>query len=399
MSPEEFVSQTIVSQNIVGSLLQRASTDPLTKSVITAFDPSASRSGNVAALNSSKFKVESLESCAAFLSVTLSDADSNKIFTKATLSARIVSELIALLPSTCTACNEDYTVEFDTPPPLFTCYKCFQGSHSCDAMTKKHQALKDAGLTDGLVWLCKSCLDYTNPTPVRKSKSRHVSVNSSNVQSRQASPSPSRRSPSPPRSPSRNSKAAPVEDKKDDSTPICERYRVGKCPHGLRGNKLIGGQKCSKKHPKKCFKHIKFGSKSKKGCKKGEKCNYFHPVLCKFSVRDGQCTNRECTYPHLVGTKRDKKKVTKQRKQDPIDIAKGPAVKKHDSVKYTENHFLEVQKLMEKMSSFQDDLLLIKNKLFHQQQPSLHPMSQTMYHPPRSQTFHPLQFSTPHFSS
>ena len=147
MTPEQFET---AAKTIIGSLLMRA--DNLTKTVITAFEPTASRSANISSLNTSKFVMESLEACAVLLNIELADADSNKLFTKQTLCSRIVAALFALLPSTCTACSETYTTEFDSPnPPLFECYRCFQGSHSCDAIMKKHQALKDVGLlTDGL---------------------------------------------------------------------------------------------------------------------------------------------------------------------------------------------------------------------------------------------------------
>ena len=122
------------SKLVIGGLLQKAC--PLSKTVITAFDPMASRTANCSTLN--KFKVESLEAVAVLLNISLVDDNSDKLFTKATLANRIVAELFALLPATCSECNDHYVVDFEpVEETLFTCYKCFQGSHSCDLMKNK----------------------------------------------------------------------------------------------------------------------------------------------------------------------------------------------------------------------------------------------------------------------
>ena len=89
---------------------------------------------------------------------------------------------------------------------------------------------------------------------------------------------------------------------------ICDKYKVGRCPHGFKGTKLIDNKPCLKSHPPKCNKYLRFGSKGAKGCKRGKDCKYFHPFLCKFSVRNKTCFEPECSYPHLKGTQRDPKK-------------------------------------------------------------------------------------------
>ena len=297
---------TEIKKLVIGQLLQRA--DPLTKSVLTAFNPTGTRSGNTQTLSSGKFQLESLEACALFLAIDLADLEGNKVYTKATLAARIVAGLFALFPSTCTACNEIYSVEFDAPmEPLFQCYRCFQGSHSCDPMIEKHQLLKDTGLTDGLTWLCKRCLGETAPVKQRKSKTKYTG----GTVSKQATEThtPAAAHPSAPVQEDLQSAVNALATKKSHENEICEKYRLGKCPHGLRGHKEIDGEKCRKQHPNKCYRYIKFGKhspKSKKGCKKGDSCKYFHPLLCKFSLRNGLCLNKDCTFPHLVGTKREK---------------------------------------------------------------------------------------------
>jgi len=80
----------------IGQLLQVA--DQLSKRVITAYDPAASRpTVNKNAL--SRFKLDALEPCAEFLSIKLADSDGNKIYTRETLVPRIILAIEALLPS------------------------------------------------------------------------------------------------------------------------------------------------------------------------------------------------------------------------------------------------------------------------------------------------------------
>ena len=85
---------------------------------------------------------------------------------------------------------------------------------------------------------------------------------------------------------------------------ICPKYRKGVCPHGLRGTKLIDGNKCQLKHPAPCRKYCSFGSRGDAGCKNGQTCKFFHPALCKFSLKRKLCIKDDCTFVHLKGTAR-----------------------------------------------------------------------------------------------
>ena len=76
----------------------------------------------------------------------------------------------------------------------------------------------------------------------------------------------------------------------------------------------MNGVKCPNSHPPRCNKYTRFGT-GKKGCKKGKNCQYFHPILCKFSVKDRRCPNDLCTFPHLVGTKRGASSKNDQQKR------------------------------------------------------------------------------------
>ena len=44
------------------------------------------------------------------------------------------------------------------PPPLLACHSCFQGSHDCETIKEKAEALKKLVCVIGTVWLCHDCL-------------------------------------------------------------------------------------------------------------------------------------------------------------------------------------------------------------------------------------------------
>jgi len=105
----------------IGKLLLSADTNESAKHVITAFDPSAKRSINYKALN--KFNIDVLENCADFLGIDLADDDNYKLYTKESLINRILFGLLALLPSSCSECEEQYVIEHGSHSvPLFKCH-------------------------------------------------------------------------------------------------------------------------------------------------------------------------------------------------------------------------------------------------------------------------------------
>ena len=89
----------------------------------------------------------------------------------------------------------------------------------------------------------------------------------------------------------------------------CEKYKRNNCPHGRDGKIEIEGAPCRYLHPKKCYAWCKAGNDSTHGCNNGKECTYYHPVLCKYSVRYRRCLVTECTFTHLKFTKRYKKRT------------------------------------------------------------------------------------------
>ena len=100
--------------------------------------------------------------------------------------------------------------------------------------------------------------------------------------------------------------ATTEKDKPAPAKVICERYRRTTCPHGRLGTTVYRGKTCEFAHPKTCFRFCKFGPGTDEDCcNGGSQCKSgFHPILCKYSVRDKICTDRSCTYIHVRGTKR-----------------------------------------------------------------------------------------------
>ena len=266
------------TREIVGNLLLTA--DELSKRVITTFDPFASRAAiNLKALK--RFNLDLLEPCAEFLNIKLDDDDSNKLFTKETLISRIVLALNALLPATCSECSDKYAVDLEPEhKPYFYCHMCFQGCHNCEATEALHSALSNIQATHlaGSIWLCHDCLASSSPVKPRKSKSRHdrdVVDNERPVLTNEDQDS-----------------QINLDNVVEVSSETCPEYKKGKCPHGMRGTKVLEGKRCTFTHPKRCTKYCRYGSQGKNGCKKGSECDFDHPTLCRNSVKKRLCTNQ-----------------------------------------------------------------------------------------------------------
>jgi len=307
-------------RTVIGKLLLHAGDNPLVKAVINSYEPSAKRTANLKSF--SKFNLDVLEPCATFLCIELADSEGHKLFTKETLVSRILLAFMALLPSTCSECHDQYSTELEAQsPPLFKCHMCFQGSHGCTAIQDLHTALSSASisLSAGHVWLCNECLGSSKPVKPRKSKQRHDSISSissvksdpaiERLRSESMNSTTDRSFESPASASSRRTvvrkDSKPLNDvniqpkPRDNVNDICFKYRAGKCPHGLSGKKVVDDKFCDGQHPERCMKFCKFGSKHVNGCDKGRDCDLFHPIICKFSLRNGKCKNNKCTFVHL----------------------------------------------------------------------------------------------------
>ena len=78
---------------------------------------------------------------------------------------------------------------------------------------------------------------------------------------------------------------------------MCKFFKTKACKYGAKGTG------CSYSHPPKCMKFLKHGNKKNGGCKKGNKCERYHPKLCFSSLNPNWCDKKKCSFHHLPGTK------------------------------------------------------------------------------------------------
>ena len=297
MSSETEDNGTANQKAVIGSLLNDA--DPLTKIVISAYNPTAKY--NVNLQNIRRFNADHIEAAATFLGFKVR-AESKKLYKNLTiLSDRVILKIESLFESTCLDCGETYcnTLNSETPPP-FTCHLCLQGSHTCDKVKEKAKSSPRPG---GTVWLCFDCYRKNDlallPTEAVKSaavKKETEDKTEDDEDDEEEVDEDDRVSP----------RRGRQQEPKSTATEgiVCERYKKRECPHGLTGKRLIDGKPCPHKHPRRCFRWCKQGDNRKLGCTKGDDCRYFHPKLCHNSVLKRFCANQNCTFHHLKHTRR-----------------------------------------------------------------------------------------------
>jgi hypothetical protein len=285
----------------IGELLKDA--DPDSHRIISAYKYDVTYKKNLSALTASCHTAIALEICANYMKIETRNP--GKVYSnKKKLADRIILKIEATFTETCDECQLEYRNKRDDEIPPFTCFLCWQGSHNCTALIEKTTELDkitgDRPL--GLLWTCRGCRTKNDLIPQAKAtnttdakgETPQEQLPSEEAETEKEDDEEERHSPR------RNQD---VETSRNEAT-ICELYKRHKCPHGLTGKREIGGKPCPNNHPKRCFKYCKFGEKHRHGCNKRKNCDYYHPVLCKYSVRNRICTNLDCTYTHLQGTKR-----------------------------------------------------------------------------------------------
>jgi len=283
----------------IGELLSKA--DNVCKGVISAYKCEAKHGTNVNTL-SSKFNRPILETCALFLGITLNDEAEKPLFANKKLIAdRIILKIESHFSTLCRECNSSYHHRFKAvPAPLLTCHSCFQGSHDCDNMKGKAEAFIELKAMFGLVWLCHDCLPL-NDVAMTYSVSTTVEAEDTTVEAEDKPQSETLDA-------EEDADDGEGDNTKKDSVPrippnqrsdICTRYKHGNCPHGLAGNRMVKGANCGKPHPHFCFRYRKHGTDKEKGCSNGKECKYFHPIICKTSLKGEKCTKDVCSHIHL----------------------------------------------------------------------------------------------------
>ena len=327
---------------VIGGLVNIADTHA--KKVLSSYNPAQSYNTN---LNNivKRCNAQQLESCATILGLKVRSDDGKeaKLYRNQELLAdRIILKIESLFEAECSDCNSMYQNTVDSVP-LFTCRLCLLGSHDCDSIKEKAKNMSDTN-PEGFVWLCHVCLqknELHNLLPEVKPRKRTLSQQSSHQENsekldtiREEGSHDDKETPDVDQGACtevhKDSEEEPVESNEGDDrisprrgrdskplvkekqnekkvgVPICELYKRRSCPHGMSGKIVVHGTTCKSEHPKRCFKFCDFGAGNKKGCKKGKKCQYWHPRLCKHSMKNKVCEDLQCTFQHLVFNRRQK---------------------------------------------------------------------------------------------
>ena len=321
----------------IGELLELAK-KPNVKKVIGAYSYFVKYQANFKKIKA--FSVAELEDCAVFLKLKVRNDDDTKIFkNKDILADRIILKIESHFAEQCDECDKKYQSKLDGETPYLPCYLCIQGSHDCEAVSARFERLSQDPTTHltGSVWLCKGCrlknklsgstnlqrrtvsFEEEEKEEEKSSETKDDNVNDfvvvkkteTDKDTENVSRTPGEDRPSP----RRDTHEERSEEKSQEQI-ICPLYKKHQCPYGASGQTEVQGKTCEHAHPRRCVKFCRFG-KRRGGCIKGNSCKLYHPVLCKFSLKSGKCLNPDCTYTHLVGTKRqhfdeDRDKDTRQ---------------------------------------------------------------------------------------
>ena len=361
-----------------------------------------------------------LEETAEFLGINYADSNGKKLFLKSGLMKRILIKLFSLLPSSCSDCGEVYSVDLRSVA-LFTCLKCGRGSHDCEGKERFHKSLP-ACVPKGYVWLCTDCTSEIMPEvpvsdklqavgvapDVDRNESETSGVTSGEVTASDKLPAVGLAA-DVDRNESGTSGVTSGEVTASDNSfdngntqkiqetarkqKVCYLYRKGVCPHGLRGKKLIDGKVCQFPHPRACWKYTAYGGRDKCGCHPGSGCIFFHPILCRHSVKDRNCVNEGCTFVHLKGTKRGKPSLVPNPDQKGTNLVEkaveqpknlnGP---EEDPLKRLENMIAEIRlSQVTEMTAIKQELGALRSQGLQQ---SWVPQPQTQWYSPVS---HPVQ--------
>ena len=291
------------------------------KKVISTYNFKKTYSSNIEKLKT--LSGNQLEECADFLKLSVRKENNVKAYkNKEVLADWIIMKIESHFEAQCDECGETYRNKLNDTEPYLRCFLCMQGCHDCEDISARFESSSQqtSGQLTGTVWLCKGCRVKNNIFCVTKIPNLAVTFDSATSETIEKSdgdveaktakddkPSPRRELGG---DPNEELDVKGNEDKdhtdKDHSSKkpdICPLYKKRQCPHGPSGQIEVEGKICPLPHPKKCLKYCRFG-KRKGGCTKGGSCTYYHPVLCKYSVKANRCSNTECTFTHLKGTKR-----------------------------------------------------------------------------------------------
>ena len=89
---------------------------------------------------------------------------------------------------------------------------------------------------------------------------------------------------------------------------MCSFFKQGTCRYGVSGR---SGGMCKFIHRKVCDAYRLYGE-ARHGCRKGDRCEFWHPKLCYKSQDSRECFNESCRFWHLKGTIRSRDNLAQQ---------------------------------------------------------------------------------------
>ena len=91
-------------------------------------------------------------------------------------------------------------------------------------------------------------------------------------------------------------------------TRVCRYYKKGSCKFGRRGTG------CNYDHPQICVRFQRNGDNIN-GCRKGNKCDRFHPHTCKYTSDGKHCGDDRCKRLHIRKSESNNGAMTQRREQ------------------------------------------------------------------------------------
>jgi hypothetical protein len=352
-------------------------------------------------------------------------------FTKPAIIDSVIARIDHHLPHCCYTCKEEYTIPQGVKS-LLDCSKCGRGVHDqCFLKQIKHPAANDNSISPnpndimkqyvnpleitGITYLCGSCHKSFIPSPdsgkYKRLKDKPTNAaQAAEVEDDSTSDKISENvteneqddhddDPPPvlihaltglplkPHQASCKSKISqndmPLHQPNSESSvrPICRFYTRNKCKHGL------SGKGCNFAHPKRCQKYAAHGT-NHGGCKKGSECNLFHPRLCHDSVKYKLCTNPDCTYTHIKGTKRSDPNSQENEIDSYVQEYENSNTKPRNEYDNTSEHFLGL------LNNLKHELFQMMDQRLNQLHPKQPPV--VPFHAPPQQDMMPQLYQPNH---
>ena len=289
--------------------------DKFVKNVLDHYQPSKSDSQNSATLaGTSSITQPHLLDTAKLLQSLHKEypglAEQVSITGKKPKKNDLASEIVRFIKGSrdiiCLRCKEDYSPyspENSTDAEI-ACFICQRPSH--------HGCYSDSQLDEeaGIIYVCSECkankvTSPSTPTAELEDKAKvsadKLPAQKENTVEPQASSDGELEHDEKKKVTVKDENEKDLQSAYDRSQPVCPLLLQQECPHGITG---ATNGKCPNYHPTWCSKFMKNGPGGRRGCKRGDKCRYFHPALCQNGLSTNICLNKECKLIHIKGVKR-----------------------------------------------------------------------------------------------